>query len=45
MRIIKYGLGVQIVMVLEILGHFLFKGDGTTPWPHMVMTYIPSDVP
>jgi hypothetical protein len=27
-----YGLGVGISTVLEISGHFLFKGDGTTPY-------------
>jgi hypothetical protein len=25
------GLGMGIFMVFEILGHFPFKGDGTTP--------------
>jgi hypothetical protein len=27
-----YGLRVEILTVLEIFGHFLFKGDGTTPY-------------
>jgi hypothetical protein len=26
-----YGLGVGISTVFKILGHFLFKGDKTTP--------------
>jgi hypothetical protein len=38
-----YGLGVGISTVFEIAEHFLFNG-GAEP-PHMVMTYIPSDVP
>jgi hypothetical protein len=30
----KDGLGVGISMVLEISGHFVFKGDGTTMYGH-----------
>jgi hypothetical protein len=37
-----YGLGVWISTVFEIAEHFLF--EGAEP-PHMVMTYIPSDIP
>jgi hypothetical protein len=29
-----YGLGMGISMVFEILGHFLFRGDGTTMYGH-----------
>jgi hypothetical protein len=33
-----YGLGVGISTVFEILGHFLFKGDRTTPYGHDLYT-------
>jgi hypothetical protein len=38
-----YDLGVGISMVFDIFGDFLFKGGHDHP--HMVMTYISSDVP
>jgi hypothetical protein len=38
-----YGLGVGISTVFEIAEYFLVKGKAEPP--HMVMTYIPSDVP
>jgi hypothetical protein len=31
---IIYGLGVGISMVFEILIHFMFMGDRTTPYGH-----------
>jgi hypothetical protein len=34
-----YGLGVGILTVFKIFGHFLFKGS------HIVMTYMSSDAP
>jgi hypothetical protein len=32
-----YGLGVGISTVLEIFEHFLFKGDGTTDIPTIMI--------
>jgi hypothetical protein len=29
-----YRLGVGISMIFKILGHFLFKGDGSIPYGH-----------
>jgi hypothetical protein len=40
-----YGLGVGFSMVFEIFGHFLFQGDGTTPYNGMTYVHIPSDIP
>jgi hypothetical protein len=33
-----YGLGVGISTVFENFGHFLFNGDGTTPYDHDLQT-------
>jgi hypothetical protein len=33
-----YGLGVGISTVFEILGHFLFREDRTTPYDHDLFT-------
>jgi hypothetical protein len=40
-----YGLGVGISTVFKIAEHFLFNGRRGAESPHMVMTYISSDVP
>jgi hypothetical protein len=40
-----YGLGMEISMIFEILGYFLFQGRGGAVLPRFFMTYIPSDAP